>query len=960
MSQRNVGQRSRFAFESLEGRQMLSASPSEAERLAAAGFVPVTWNGQETFAKAGEWILNVGGTAAGATDPVGLVNALANNLGGNGAVRATRRIGRVGQVLVKAAASVKFTELRAAMAQLPGYRYLEPNFLFRAEQTPNDPKYTDGTLWGFNSADDQDIDAPEAWNATTGSQGGIVGVIDTGVDVTHPDLYQNIWINQAEIPAAARDAITAGAGWDVYGDNQITFIDLNDPRNEGAGKITDHNGNGRIDGKDLLYTTANGGWADGLDSTAAADPNTYVDDLIGWNFITETNDPSDDQGHGTHVAGTIAARGNNSLGVVGVNWRAQVMGLKFLDASGYGTSADAIEALDYTAALNHAGVNIGVTNNSYGGEPWARSFYDAIKRSGDEGMLFVAASGNGDWLNRALNNDTTPHYPSSYGEDGRTFDDPSTTAVEALPSLENVIAVTATDINDNATSFGNYGLRSVDLAAPGANIYSLAIGGGYAYNSGTSMAAPHVAGAAALAWSFNPGASHLDVKRAILDGADRIASQTGRSSTGGRLNLSGMLDHMPAAAAPATPGGLTAAPASSTRVDLTWNDVNGETGYTIQRRTGAEEFADLVTLAANTTGYSDGTVVADTAYEYRIRSSNGAGSSAHSEPVAVTTPAYVVPAAPTGLTATSDGTTSAVSLAWTDNATNETGFRVRRSTSPTFATYTDVIVTDGAGATTGTINYTDAGLTAGTTYYYRVSAYNTSADSAASNDASATTTASAAALGGGLRGRYYDTSSFGSLKLTRIDNNTGAGRVSGTTGVAFNWGTSSPSTSGKTKIGADTFSVRWQGQVQAASDETYTFYVKADDGIRLWVDGKLVINVWRSNTSTWASAPIALTNGRKVDIQLDYYEGSGGANVELSWSTKSIARQVIPANRLYAYQTDPAPLKTTITSDIGTHISSLPASASTASVFSGTRIAGAHGDRVADELLGLNDDDAAA
>ncbi len=391
-----------------------------------------------------------------------------------------------------------------ALARLPGVSYAEPNYVVTSTVTPNDAGFS--SLWGLNNTGqsggtvDADIDAPEAWDLQTGSTSSTVGVIDTGVDYTHPDLYLNIWINQGEIPSSI-DPV------DVDGDGLITFIDLNDPANSGF--VSDTNGNGYIDGADLLNS---GVWEDGIDG----DGNGYLDDLIGWDFANNDNDPFDDDatyGHGTHVAGTIGAMANNGTGldsnVVGVNWQVQIIGLKFLDSSGSGFTSDAIEAVRYA---NTVGADL--TNNSWGGGGDSTALYDAIA----DGGLFVAASGNGDFYTGiGMNTDFTPHYPSSY-------------------DLDNIISVAATDDTDSYASFSNFGQVSVDLAAPGVGIFSTHTNGRYRNLSGTSMATPHVAGAAALLMAEDPELSGSEIKEALLNNVDPIAG-TGKTVTDGRLNV---------------------------------------------------------------------------------------------------------------------------------------------------------------------------------------------------------------------------------------------------------------------------------------------------------------------------------------------------------------------------------------------------------------------------------------
>jgi subtilisin family serine protease len=232
----------------------------------------------------------------------------------------------------------------------------------------------------------------------------------------------------------------------------------------------------------------------------------------GYNVLLKSCDPMDDHNHGTHVSGTIGAVGNNGVGVVGVNWSTKIMALKFLGAGGYGSTSGAIKAIDWAVQAKRAGVNLRVLSNSWGGGGYSRALADEIDKAGANDILFVAAAGNA-----ASNNDTTPFYPCSY-------------------RAANEICVAANDRTDSLAGFSNYGASSVDLAAPGAGIVSTVIGGGYATFSGTSMATPHVSGAAALVLSagYQPVST---LKSTILDAVDPIASFAGRVRTGGRLDV---------------------------------------------------------------------------------------------------------------------------------------------------------------------------------------------------------------------------------------------------------------------------------------------------------------------------------------------------------------------------------------------------------------------------------------
>ena len=244
------------------------------------------------------------------------------------------------------------------------------------------------------------------------------------------------------------------------------------------------------------------------------DSNGYVDDVYGIDAINNDSDPFDDNGHGTHTSGTIGAIGNNGIGVAGVNWNIRIMALKFLGAGGSGSTSDAIECLNYAVMMKTTyGVDLKATNNSWGGGGYSQTLRDAIEASGNADMLFIASAGN-----LARNNDLIPYYPASY-------------------DLANIMAVAATDHNDALASFSSYGATSVDLAAPGVSILSTTPGTTYSSYSGTSMAAPHVAGASALVWADNPALGHLDVKEILMNNVDPVPALAGRMQTGGRLNV---------------------------------------------------------------------------------------------------------------------------------------------------------------------------------------------------------------------------------------------------------------------------------------------------------------------------------------------------------------------------------------------------------------------------------------
>ena len=261
------------------------------------------------------------------------------------------------------------------------------------------------------------------------------------------------------------------------------------------------------------------------------DKNGYVDDVHGWDFdgnnATIYDGTQDD--HATHVAGTIGAIGGNMKGVAGVNWNVTMIPVKFLGRRG-GTTANAIKALDYLIDLkSRYGINLVATNNSWGGGGFSQGLLDAINRGGDAGMLFIAAAGNGGSDGVGDNNDTTPSYPSNY--------------VCQSSSGDCVIAVAALTSTGAKAGFSNFGAKTVDLAAPGQAIYSTIPGKGgassYGSYSGTSMATPHVTGAAALYASTHPGATAAQIKAAVLGSVVATPSLAGKIATGGRLNVKG-------------------------------------------------------------------------------------------------------------------------------------------------------------------------------------------------------------------------------------------------------------------------------------------------------------------------------------------------------------------------------------------------------------------------------------
>ena len=395
---------------------------------------------------------------------------------------------------------------------------------------PNDPQFSSqyalqntGQNGGTAGAD---INATAAWSVVTGNPSITVAVLDTGVDYDHPDLYDNIWINQAEIPASRLKNLV-----DVYHDGFISFADLNNPINQGPGKVQDLNGDGRIDASDILapmvlnaqgQDTGLGGWA--YPGNTQDGDTAHPNDFIGWNFINNTNDPNDDNGHGTNVSGVIGAMTNNGTGVAGVAWNTSMMVVKFEGANGQGSEANLIAALQY--ATQHGAK---ILNNSWGGASNWPDLQTAIQNAQSAGEIFVVAAGNG-----ASNIDNTPTYPMSW-------------------NLSNVVSVAAVDDTGNLANFSNYGSQSVSIAAPGVSILSTEPGKSYNITTGTSMAAPFVTGVMDLVWSEHPTWSAQQVIQDVMSTATQLPSLKGKVISNGMVNAGAAVGWTPVVPPPASP-----------------------------------------------------------------------------------------------------------------------------------------------------------------------------------------------------------------------------------------------------------------------------------------------------------------------------------------------------------------------------------------------------------------------
>lgn len=375
-------------------------------------------------------------------------------------------------------ATLTIEQARAVSESVQGIRWVEPNQVFKSNRVPNDPLYGNQywlnnngqTLNGVPGGVDPgtanaDVRAESVWDITIGSRNVIVGIIDSGVDIDHPDLRNNIWTNPGEI----------------------------------AG--------------------------DGIDN----DSNGYVDDVNGFDFGEFDNNPRDVDGHGTAVAGMVGAVGNNGQGISGINWLVSLLPLKIADASGALRADAIIQAHDYATLMRQRGFAVDITTNSYGS--FAPDFYTddnpngivgeqaAIDRYIAAGGVFVASAGNGraGGDNIGDDNDVIPQYPASYPNPG-------------------IITVAATDNDDALASFSNFGVLSVDIAAPGVNTFTTSVGGGYQYIDGTSFSGPLVAGVAALIKSVKPTASAVEIREILFNTADPLPSLQGKIASGGRVN----------------------------------------------------------------------------------------------------------------------------------------------------------------------------------------------------------------------------------------------------------------------------------------------------------------------------------------------------------------------------------------------------------------------------------------
>ncbi len=388
--------------------------------------------------------------------------------------------------------------------QDPSVQYAEPDYIVHAYGTPNDPDFS--LTWGLHNTGqtggdaDADIDAVEAWDITTGSDQVIVAIIDSGIDLSHPDLAGNLWVN---------------------------------PEEAGGQAGVDDDGNG------------------------------FVDDLHGADWVRADGVPNGEDPHGSHVAGIIGAVGNDGVGIAGVSHNVSIMSLKFLDQNGEGYTSDAVEAMIYA---KEKGAHI--ANHSYGGGAFSQALHEAM--AAFPGMNFCAAG------NEAANNDVIPSFPAN-------------------SELPNNISVAGSDHRDGKYVWSNYGMN-VHLAAPGVDIYSCVTNGGYETWNGTSMATPHVAGAAALILARYPSATNDEIRARLLFNVDAVPAFAGWIQTGGRLNVAqALVDDTIVPAAVLDLAGAVGNPGNS-RIDLSWtatgDDYNSGTASAYDLRSSTSPIND--------------------------------------------------------------------------------------------------------------------------------------------------------------------------------------------------------------------------------------------------------------------------------------------------------------------------------------------------------------------------------
>lgn len=580
----------------------------------------------------------------------------------------------------------------------------EPEGVMHIFGEPND--IDKSGQWGLND-DANGARVKQAWDYAQGDYSIVIATPDTGVNYDHEDLYRNIWINEGEIPASIKSKLT-----DVDNDGIISFYDLNDPKNydpndpEKSKYVKDLNGDGRISASDLL---ADPNWKNGTDD----DNNGFTDDLIGWNFASNNNDPKDDNGHGTNVAGIIAQIGNNNKTGTGVLWKARLIVIKVIDSSGSGSTSNVIKAANYAAAKFATAANF-----SLGSSTSSTTLQSALANAGKEsgsykGMFTSASAGN--------NGNNTPNYPAAY-------------------DIDTLIGVANSDKSSLLYSTSNYG-SWVKIAAPGKSI--LALGTTY---TGTSQAAPFVAGTAGLLRQAYPNWTATEIATRIVDTVRTTSSMTGKVSSGGILDAESAIKDSTSN----IPGAIitvSATAVSSSQINLSWSTSSNATSYEVERKTASSAWSNVTTTTS--TAFSSTGLSASTLYFFRVRGVNASGSGTWNDSASAQTFDVVsAPSAPASITATATSPTQ-ISVSWSSSS-GATSYSLQRSTS--------------SGSGFGTIytgsatSYADSGLSPSTKYFYRVSASNAGGTSSYSSEANATTPSGKPATPTGLTATAFSSS----------------------------------------------------------------------------------------------------------------------------------------------------------------------------------------------------------
>lgn len=383
----------------------------------------------------------------------------------------------------------------------PDVQYAEPNYVYRiiGNVPAVQPAATQNKGWWDDDGGWWDGGNGGWWGNQPGSppNDGFFGDTRTPNDTHFGQLWGMMNSGQADPSGQSGTAgvdIGATRAWALATGTRDVVVAIIDTGIDGSHEDLAAN----------MYTNPGEIADNGIDD----DANGFIDDVRGWNFSGQNNNAFDDNRHGTHCAGTIGGVGDNGIGVTGVNWQVRLMPIKFLSAEGSGSLADALESIRYATKMR-----VNVMSNSWGGGGHSVAMEEAIREARDNGILFIAAAGN-----ESNNNDRRPTYPAGY-------------------TVENVIAVAAIDNRDRTASWSNYGQRTVHLGAPGVNIYSTTPGNQYESLSGTSMACPHVAGAAALVWSANTSMTYADVKQRLMATVEPTSVLTRKTISGGRLNI---------------------------------------------------------------------------------------------------------------------------------------------------------------------------------------------------------------------------------------------------------------------------------------------------------------------------------------------------------------------------------------------------------------------------------------